>query len=129
MAHEEVPRWCAGRGFDTSRIAVWGWSMGGAGALLLAEAFPGFARAVAAFSPAVAPGDAVFTGADRLRGTPVGLWCGRDDPLYRDVRALHRWLPEQPAAGGYTGGRHNFGYWSTVVPAAFAFVATALTLG
>ncbi|MEV4513238.1 alpha/beta hydrolase-fold protein [Dactylosporangium sp. NPDC049525] len=127
MVHEELPRWCAERGFDTARIAVWGWSMGGAGALLLAETFPGFARGVAAFSPAVAPGDAVFTGADRLRGTPVGLWCGRDDPLYRDVRALHRGLPEAPAAGGYTGGRHNFGYWSTVVPAAFAFVASTLT--
>ncbi|MEV4133198.1 alpha/beta hydrolase-fold protein [Dactylosporangium sp. NPDC049742] len=127
MVREEVPRWCAGRGFDTTRIAMWGWSMGGAGALLLAEAFPGFARAVAAFSPAVAPGDAVFAGRDRLRGTPVGLWCGRDDPLYPDVRALHRKLPEAPVAGSYTGGRHNFGYWSTVVPAAFAFVAGRLT--
>ncbi len=126
MAHEEVPQWCAGQGFDTTRVALWGWSMGGAGALLLAETFPGFARAVAAFSPAVASGDAVFSGAARLRGTPVGLWCGRDDPLHDDVRALHRHLPEAPVAGGYTGGRHNFGYWSTVVPAAFAFVAGAL---
>ncbi|MGI5176534.1 alpha/beta hydrolase [Dactylosporangium sp. CA-152071] len=127
MVHDEVPRWCAERGFDTTRIAVWGWSMGGAGALLLAEAFPGFVRAVAAFSPAVAPGDAVFAGRDRLRGTPVGLWCGRDDPLHPDVRALHRQLPEAPVAGSYTGGRHNFGYWSRVVPAAFAFVAGTLT--
>jgi poly(3-hydroxybutyrate) depolymerase len=128
MVHEEVPQWCAGRDFDASRVAVWGWSMGGAGALLLAEAFPGFARGVAAFSPAVAPGDAVFSGADRLRGTPIGLWCGRDDPLYRDVRALHQRLPEEPVVGGYTGGRHNFGYWSTLIPAAFAFVAHALAL-
>ncbi|GAA3213826.1 alpha/beta hydrolase-fold protein [Dactylosporangium siamense] len=123
MAHEEIPRWCAERGFDTSRVAVWGWSMGGAGALLLAETFPGFVLRVAAFSPAVSAGDDVFTGADRLRGTPVGLWCGRDDPLYRAVRSLHHRLPEAPVAGGYTGGRHNFGYWSTVVPAAFAFIA------
>jgi S-formylglutathione hydrolase FrmB len=101
--------------------------MGGAGALLLAGTFPGFARGVAAFSPAVTPGDAVFAGLDRLRGTPVGLWCGRDDPLHDDVRALQRHLPEAPAAGGYAAGRHNFAYWSTVVPAAFAFVADLLT--
>lgn len=126
MVHEEIPQWCADRGFDASRVAVWGWSMGGAGALLLAETFAGFARGVAAFSPAVTPGDAVFAGAERLRSTPVGLWCGRDDGLYDDVRALHRRLPAPPA-GGYTAGGHNFGYWSTVIPAAFAFVATTLS--
>ena len=31
MVREEVPTWCARRGFDTSRIAAWGWSMGGFG--------------------------------------------------------------------------------------------------
>jgi S-formylglutathione hydrolase FrmB len=60
--------------------------MGGYGALLLAETFPGFVRSVAAFSPAVTPGDAVFSGA----------------------------------------GWHNFGYWSTVIPSAFDFVAATL---
>ncbi|MFF5228168.1 hypothetical protein [Dactylosporangium sp. NPDC000521] len=59
-------------------------------------------------------------GVPRGRRTGRG---GRDDPLYPGVRALHRQLPEAPVAGSYTGGRHNFGYWSTVVPAAFAFVA------
>lgn len=126
MVHEELPRWCAERGFDTTRIALWGWSMGGAGALLLAEAFPGFARGVAAFSPAVAPGDAVFAGVEKLRGTPVGLWCGRSDGFYPDVRELEGRLPETPAAGGYSAGRHNFAYWSTVVPGAFAFAAGTL---
>jgi len=32
-------------------LAAWGWSMGGYGALLLAQTFPGFVRSVAAFSP------------------------------------------------------------------------------
>jgi predicted esterase len=126
MVREEVPRWCAERGFDADRLAAWGWSMGGYGALLLAEAFPGLLRRVAAFSPAVRAGDDVFAGAPRLRGTPVGLWCGRDDGLYGDVRALQRALPAAPAAGGYGPGGHNFGYWSTVIPAAFSFLADGL---
>ncbi|MGC1211697.1 MAG: alpha/beta hydrolase-fold protein [Micromonospora sp.] len=127
MVREEVPSWCARRGFDTSRIAAWGWSMGGFGALLLAEAYPGWLRTVAVFSPAVRPGDAVFQGAARLRGTPVGLWCGRQDGFLRDVRALARALPEPPARAEWADGRHNFTYWGTVIPDAFALLGAALT--
>ena len=126
MVHEEIPAWCRERGFDTSRLAVWGWSMGGYGSLLLTETFPGFVRAAAAFSPAVRPGDAVFTQAATLRGTPVGLWCGRDDGLYAEVRDLEAALPEHPAAGGYAAGGHTMGYWSTVIPAAFDFLGRTL---
>ncbi|GAA4603282.1 putative esterase [Actinoplanes octamycinicus] len=129
MLHDELPAWCAARGFDAGRLAAWGWSMGGYGALLLAEAFPRFVRAVAAFSPAVVPGDAVFDGVDRLAGTPVGLWCGRADPLVSHVRALRRALPGPPVAGGFGPGKHNFEYWSTVIPAAFTFVAARLSVG
>ncbi|MEO3778749.1 alpha/beta hydrolase-fold protein [Micromonospora sp. B11E3] len=110
MVREELPAWCAERGFDTSRVAAWGWSMGGFGSLLLAETFPGWLRAVAAFSPAVRPGDDVFAGARRLRGTPVGLWCGRQDGLLPEVRALARALPEPPARAEYADGRHDFVY-------------------
>jgi Putative esterase len=127
MVHEELPGWCAARGFDTGRLAAWGWSMGGSGSLLLAETFPGFVRSVAAFSPAVAPGDEVFAGAARLTGTPVGLWCGRDDNLYDNVRALRKALPAGAAAGDYRAGRHNFGYWSTLIPSAFDFIAGTLS--
>jgi S-formylglutathione hydrolase FrmB len=126
MVREELPTWCARRGFDSSRLAVWGWSMGGFGALLLAETYPEWLRAVAAFSPAVRPGDAVFAGAARLRGTPVGLWCGRQDAFLKDVRALARALPEPPARAEWADGRHNFGYWGTVIPDAFALVGAAL---
>ena len=122
MAHEEIPAWCAERDFDTSRTAAWGWSMGGSGALLLAQTFPGFVRAVAAFSPAVTPGDDVFAGAGRLGGTPVGLWCGTGDSLHDEVRAL----PIRTAAGGYGPGDHNFAYWSTVIPEAFTFLSGRL---
>ncbi|GAB7038353.1 MULTISPECIES: alpha/beta hydrolase [Catenuloplanes] len=126
MAAEEIPAWCAARGFDPARLAAWGWSMGGFGALLLAEARPGLLRAVAAFSPAVTPGDAVFGGITRLGDTPVGLWCGTGDPLHPNVRALHDALPTPPMAGGYGAGRHHFGYWSTILAPAFAFVGATL---
>ena len=127
MVREELPAWCAERGFDTGRIAAWGWSMGGYGALLLAQTFPGL-RAVG--GRVLPGGHAGRRGVRRRpaadRGLPVGLWCGRDDGLYDDVAALHRALPAAPVAGGYTAGRHNFGYWSRVVPSAFAFVASTL---
>jgi enterochelin esterase-like enzyme len=126
MVHEEIPAWSRKLGYDADRIAAWGWSMGGYGALLLAEAYPGFARAVAAFSPAVSPDDDVTQSAGLLRGTPVGLWCGKQDGLYYQVRALEKRLPERPVAGGYADGRHNFGYWSKCVPGAFDFVGRAL---
>ncbi|MBB4764390.1 alpha/beta hydrolase [Amorphoplanes digitatis] len=123
MVHEEIPAWCAERGFDTTRVAVCGWSMGGYGALLLAGTFPGFVRAVAAFSPAVHPGDDVFARAAGLRDVPVGLWCGTDDGLLPEVRALEKALPRPKAAGTYSAGGHNFGYWSTCLPAAFDLIA------
>jgi predicted esterase len=126
MVREEIPRWCADRGFDASRLALWGWSMGGYGSLLLAEAFPGFARAVAAFAPAVRPGDEIFAAAGALRGTPIGLWCGRQDDFYDAVRSLESVLPAPPVVTGYADGRHNFNYWSRCVPAAFDFVSEAL---
>ena len=124
MVHEEIPAWCAARGFDTTRIAACGWSMGGYGSLLLAGTFPGFVRAVAAFSPAVTPGDDVFEKAPGLRAVPVALWCGKQDGLEDDVRELGRAI--RPVTESYEDGRHNFAYWSTCLPAAFAFLGDSL---
>jgi dipeptidyl aminopeptidase/acylaminoacyl peptidase len=124
MVREDVPAWCRRRGFDVSRTVAWGWSMGGYGSLLLAATFPGWLRAVAAFSPAVSPGDDVFGAADRLRGLPIGLWCGEQDGMHDDVRALARAVP--PVAGSFGAGRHNFGYWSRCIPSAFDFLAREL---
>lgn len=56
MVLEEMPTWLAEHGFDADSKALWGWSMGGYGSLRAAEADPGWARAVAAFSPAVSVG-------------------------------------------------------------------------
>ena len=126
LIHEEVPAWCRQRGFDTRRVAAWGWSMGGYGALLLAEAFPRTLRAVAAFSPAVRPADDVTRSARLLRGTPIGLWCGKQDGLYDNVRALEATLPEPARAGRFADGRHDFGYWSRCIPDAFGFAGRSL---
>lgn len=129
MVIDELPAWCRERGFDTTRLAVWGWSMGGYGALRLAETAPGFARAVAAFSPACSKGDAVFRDVTRLKGTPVGLWCGLQDDLIGAARALEQSLPEPKAAGTYADGRHTRRYWNRCTPAAFDFLSAHLHRG
>ncbi|WP_155371948.1 alpha/beta hydrolase-fold protein [Catellatospora vulcania] len=125
MAYEEIPAWCAERGFDTTRLALWGWSMGGYGVLRLAESRPGAYRAVAAFSPAVARGDRVFADAAALAGTPVALWCGKQDGFYEDVRALAPTIPGATTA--YADGAHTRTYWNSITPAAFDFLGRALS--
>lgn len=85
-------------------------------------------EAVAAVvSPRPAPrGDAVFGDAARLKGTPVGLWCGLQDDLVDTVKALEAALPEPKAAGDYASGRHTRRYWNRCTPAAFDFLSAAL---
>jgi S-formylglutathione hydrolase FrmB len=121
--HEEIPAWCAERGFATGSFAAFGWSMGGAGALLLAETFPGFVRRVGALSPALTERGPVFARAGALRGVPVGLWCGTDDGLIDTVRTFEKVLPQPKAAGAYEPGRHNFAYWSRCLPALLDLMA------
>jgi S-formylglutathione hydrolase FrmB len=127
MLHDEIPRWCAERGFDTSRMAAYGWSMGGHGSLAAAERSPGWLQAVSALSPAVAPGDAVFSAVDRLDGHRTALWCGTADALHDNVVALASEIPGGPAIADYSPGGHTRDYWNRVTPAAFAFVGTALS--
>jgi predicted esterase len=124
MAYEEIPAWCAERGFDTTRIALWGWSMGGYGVLRLAQSRPGAYRAVAAFSPAVSRGDRAFADAAMLAGTPTAVWCGRQDDFHDDVRALAARIPGVTEA--YAEGGHTRTYWSSVTPSAFDFLGRAL---
>lgn len=127
MLVEEMPRWLRDRGFDASRLVAWGWSMGGYGALRLAEVAPRWLRAVAAFSPAVDPGDVVHTDATQLAGTPLGVWCGTEDPFYEGVRSLLDRLPEPVAAGSFAPGQdHTRTYWSSITQDAFGFLADHL---
>ena len=119
-------------------LAVMGWSMGGYGALRAAELHPQRFRGVCAVSPALwrsfdaGVGDAfdsaedyvandVYTGVGRLRGMPVRLDCGRQDPFYEAALAFAEALPEPPA-GGFEPGGHNDAYWRRVAPAEVDFV-------
>jgi len=127
MVVAEMPVWLRERGFDADRRALWGWSMGGYGALRIAEVNPGWAAAVAAFSPAVAVGDAVFEGADALATVPLGIWCGTDDRLFDDVEALVATLPQTPEIESYAPGGHTRAYWNDQTLEAFTFLADHLT--
>jgi enterochelin esterase-like enzyme len=138
MLIEEVPVWLAERGFDWDRRAAWGWSMGGAGALLLGEAEEGALTAVAAFSPAVPDGPDgtadtddgrprdVWGARDRLAGTDVGLWCGTADPLLDRVQRFAEALDPAPTIAEWARGDHTRGYWDRITPAALAFVGRSL---
>lgn len=126
MVLEEMPEWLAERGFDADRRALWGWSMGGYGVLGVAETDPAWARAVAAFSPAIAPGDAVFGGVDALAGQPLGIWCGTNDGFYDSVQALVAALPEPPEIASYGSGAHTRVYWNDQTVDAFAFLGSHL---
>jgi len=112
IVHEALPR-AAAAGMRTGRIGLAGLSMGGFGALLLAEQFSAAAgaggqprvAAVAALSPAIfatypdaraanaaafgSPAEFarndVFTGLGALRRVPTLISCGQDDPFQSET--------------------------------------------
>jgi enterochelin esterase-like enzyme len=127
MLVDELPGWLSDRGLDAERRAVWGWSMGGYGALRLAESYPAYARAVAAFSPAVSLSDSVFDDADQLAEQPLGVWCGTDDALYGNVRGFVAALPTDPVITSYSSGGHTYVYWNEHTVEALTFLASRLT--
>jgi enterochelin esterase-like enzyme len=144
---ELIPR-CRrlGLGRAPGRIAAMGISMGGYGALLLAEKYPDLFGAVAAISPAVwtsypqarqanpgayasaaafAAGD-VVTHAAALGRRPVRVAAGYGDPFYPGVRALARALP--PGAVVALGpGCHDGSFFTAQEPPSLAFLAGCLT--
>jgi S-formylglutathione hydrolase FrmB len=132
-------------------IGVMGISMGGYGAILLAEKYPDLIGAVAAISPAIwtsyaeaqsanagayasaadfAQDDAV-THAAALANVPVRVAAGHDDPFYPGVQALTRALPKNP--GGTPpevhlgSGCHTAPFFSAQEPQSLAFLARHLT--
>ncbi|HEU4900212.1 MAG TPA: alpha/beta fold hydrolase [Actinomycetota bacterium] len=126
MLVDELLPLLSGLGLRTGpgQVAVLGWSMGGAGALRLAEAHPDRLAAVVAASPAVAPAGAEVAAAGRLTGLPVKVDCGANDPWADATRALAAALPTAEAA--VTRGCHDGGFWQHLAPAQLRFVAGAL---
>ena len=135
---------CQRRGLGRAphRIGVMGISMGGFGALLLAEQRPDLVTAAAVISPAIwtsydqaraanasayasaadfAADDAV-THAAALARMPVRVAVGRADPFYPGVQALARVLPAG-AVVDFTNGCHDGSFFAAQEPPSLAFLA------
>jgi len=143
MLLDEFVPLLAARGLVTARVGLLGWSMGGYGALLLAEAAgPTRIAAVAADSPALwahfsESAEGAFDGAadfaahdvmaraERLAGTPVRIACGDRDPFYGAVRAFARNVPDL-AGTDFSTGEHTDTFWRRTAPAQLRFLASAL---
>lgn len=127
-------------------IGTMGISMGGYGALLLAERQPDLIGAVAAISPAIwtsyaqasavnsgayasaaafAENDAV-THAHALVETQVRIASGLDDPFHPGVMALARALPDS-ASVVVSQGCHTGDFFTAQEPASLAFLGGHLT--
>jgi enterochelin esterase-like enzyme len=147
LADELIPL-CQRKGLGTGArgIGVLGISMGGYGAILLAEKYPHLIGAVAAISPAIwtsytqaesanagayasaadfAADDAV-THAAALAGIPVRVASSYGDPFYPGVQALARALPDS-AAVYFGNGCHTGPFFSAQEPPSLAFLARHLT--
>ncbi len=129
------------RGFDTGRLVLWGWSMGGYGALLLsATRLRGRVAAVATMSAALwtspgasAPGafesaddfrrHDVFMMRDVLTQTPLRLVCGLSDPF---LQANQEFVDGKPMGSAFTPGGHDNAYWSAAAPDQLSFAAEHL---
>jgi S-formylglutathione hydrolase FrmB len=134
-----------GLGAAPHRTGVMGVSMGGYGALLLAEKYPHLIAAVAAISPAIwttyaqarganagayasasafAANDAI-THAQALTRVPVRVASGHDDPFYPGVQALARALPAA-AVVDLSRGCHTDAFFAAQQPPSLAFLARHL---
>lgn len=131
-----------GLGRGAAHTGVIGTSMGGFGALLLAERRPEIVSASAAISPAIwttydqartaNPGafasaadfarDDVITHARALGHTPTRIASGSDDPFAPGVRVLARRVPASVRLI-VTGGCHDTAFFASQTPASLAFLA------
>ena len=143
MLVEEFLPLLAGQGIDTGRLAVFGLSMGGFGALLLAaqHRLPGL-RAVAARSPAVwslydagrsdnfdsaadfAAND-IFALRPELTALPKRIDCGTADNLLFSVKDYVQDLPGEHS-GGFQDGGHDTSYWRSILPDVVSFLGRNL---
>jgi pimeloyl-ACP methyl ester carboxylesterase len=133
-------------GLAREPIGTMGISMGGYGALLLAEKYPDVFTAVAAISPAVwttyaqASGanagayasaadfasDDVVTQAASLADTPVRVASGLDDPFHAGVVALALALPKS-AVVVLSQGCHTGSFFTAQEPPSLVFLGSHLS--
>jgi len=147
MLVDELIPMCRHRGLGRAphQIGALGLSMGGYGALLLAEKHPQLISAVAAISPAVwttyaqardaNPGayaseadfaeDDVVTDASALAGIPVRVASGVDDPFHPGVVALAKALPDS-ATVEISKGCHDGAFFASQQPASLTFLGDHL---
>ena len=147
MVISELIPLCQGMnlGKNPQKIGTMGISMGGYGAILLAEKYPELIRAVAAISPAIwtsyqeaqnanpgayasaadfADDDAVtHTGA--LSNTPVRVASGNDDPFHPGVLALAAALPKS-ANVILSQGCHTGPFFTSQEPPSLQFLSQHL---
>lgn len=143
MVVDEFLPLIARRGFDTDRLALTGYSMGGFGALRLGGVLGASrVRAVSAISPALwtsaadtargAFDDAAdfrantVLGRQRaLDGVAVRVDCGNGDGF---APAVHTYVDGfgAPPAGGFEPGAHTHGYWRRLAPQQLEFLARHL---
>jgi enterochelin esterase-like enzyme len=143
MLTDELVPMLARRGLRTAKLGLSGWSMGGYGALLLAERL-GSARcaAVAVDSPALwrrasetAPGafddgrdfvaNDVFAGRARLTGMDVRVAIGRSDPFYAATREFVAGVRPTPQTDFGVGG-HTAAFWRHSAAGQLRFLGRAL---
>jgi enterochelin esterase-like enzyme len=146
VVNELIPL-CRGLGLGRAphKIGVLGTSMGGYGAILFAEKFPHLFRAIAAIGPAVwtsydqANGvnaaayasPAAFAAADivtharALKGTPVRVASGNEDPFHPGVVALARALPPD-AVVVLSAGCHSGSFFLQQTPPSLEFLSRHL---
>lgn len=132
-------------GLDVTRLAFWGISLGGTGALYLAT-LDGFDPVgVVASSPALWRDDGEWQAGtyddaadfaahnlwdrrSRLRDRRLRIDCGGSDPFARRVEEFRDSLTPTPA-GGIEPGCHDDRFWSRQTPAQLAFLGGTLAAG
>jgi enterochelin esterase-like enzyme len=132
-------------GRHPQKIGTMGISMGGYGAILLAEKHPDLISSVAAISPAIwtsytearasnpgayaspaafAASDAI-THVNSLVGKPVRVASGNDDPFHPGVQALAEVLPRS-AVVEISAGCHTDSFFSSQEPPSLLFLSQHL---
>lgn len=146
MITDEFLPLLAEQGLSTARIGLYGFSMGGYGALRLAGVLgPDRVAAVVAvsaalFASAADSADGAFDDAEdfatndvmgrqsQLAQIPVRLDCGRGDPFTPAVQRYRAgFAAENAPSGGFQPGGHDEDYWRRMAPAELAFVGERLT--